>query len=72
MPIFKVVKRVDAYVVYETKIEAETAQEAADSAYDDGPDIVWTEADVIEFDARHVVALDDNGEDIEETRWGKG
>ena len=64
--------RVDAYVEYEAEIEADDAKKAADLAYDNGPNIDWTEIGTQQFDARHVVTLDEDGDEIEETKWGKG
>ncbi len=51
-------------------VEAEDAQAAADFAYDGGPGIVWEERGVVEFDARRVVALDADGEEINDTARG--
>lgn len=64
--------RVDAYVEYETEIEADDPQAAADLAYHSGAEVTWKELGTVEFDARHVVTLDDSGEEIDETKWGKG
>lgn len=72
MPVFTVPSRVDAYVDYVVEIEADTAEEAVDIAYDGGPGVVWSEQGVCEFDARHVVALDDDGEEVKSTARGKG
>lgn len=72
MPVFTVLSRVDAYVDYLTEVEADTAQEAVDLVYDCDVDVVWEKSGVVEFDARHVVALDDDGEEIESTARGKG
>jgi hypothetical protein len=72
MPKFRVLMRVDAYVKYEAEVEANDPKEAADLAYDDGPEIKWTELGTQQFDARHVVTLDADGDEIEETKWGKG
>jgi hypothetical protein len=72
MPKFRVLMRVDAYVDYEAEVEADDAKEAALLAYDGQPGIVWTEVGTQQFDARHCVTLDDDGDEIEETKWGKG
>ena len=69
LPVFAVLSRVDAYVA---GIEADTAEEAVDIAYDGGPGVDWSEQGVVEFEARHVVALDDDGEEIGPTARGKG
>ena len=72
MPVFTVLSRVDAYVDYVAEIEADSAEEAADLAYDGDPSVRWEERCVVEFDARRVVTLDDDGEEIEQTARGKG
>lgn len=72
MPTFTVLSRVDAYVDYVAEVEADSAEEAVDLAYGGGPSIIWKELGVVEFDARHVVALDANGDEIEATARGKG
>lgn len=41
-------------------------------AYDGDPSIKRTEQGVVQFDARHVVALDANGEEIDGYSRGKG
>lgn len=72
MPTFTVLSRVDAYVDYLAEIEADSPEAAVDLAWDGDPSVVWEKAGVVEFDARHVVALDENGEEIESTARGKG
>lgn len=72
MPRFNILSRVDAYVHYATEVEAESPEEAVDLAYDGDPSIKWKEQSVVEFDARHVVALDADGEEIETYSRGKG
>ena len=71
MPKFTVVSRKDAFVDYLTEIEAPDAQAAADFAYEDGSGLVWQPYGTVEFDARRVVALSDDGEEIESTARGK-
>ncbi len=72
MPKFKVLSRVDAYVDYITEVEAEDAAEAVDLAYAGGAEIVWEERGMVQFDASHVGALDDEGNEIEGSSHGKG
>ncbi|HJQ55282.1 MAG TPA: hypothetical protein VJ890_00160 [Vineibacter sp.] len=67
MPKFKVLSRADAFVDYVAEIEAETAEEAVGLAWSGAPGIVWEERGTVEFDARHMVALDDQGDEIEST-----
>lgn len=70
MPNFSVLSRKDAYVDYITIVEAEDAQAAADLV-NDGSGFAWEERGVVEFDARRVVTLDADGEEIESTARGK-
>jgi len=72
MPKFTILSRVDAYVDYTTEVESDSLEEAVDLAYDGDPSIKWREQGVVEFDARHVVALDVDGEEIETYSRGKG
>ena len=70
MPKFKVMSRVDAFVDYVAEVEAESAEKAVELAYEGAPGGIWEEYGVVEFDARHVVALDDRGLPIENTACG--
>lgn len=72
MPTFTVLRRQDAYVDYVTRVEAETAQQAADIAYRSDQPVVWETRGVVEFDASHVVTLDEQGDEIESTARGRG
>ena len=72
MPKFTILSRVDAYIDYTTEIEADSLEEAVDLAYDGDPSIKWKEQGVVEFDARHVVALAANGNEIDTYSRGKG
>jgi hypothetical protein len=72
VPKYTILSRVDAYVDYTTEVEAESFEEAVDLAYDGDLSIKWKEQGVVEFDARHVVALDANGDEIETYSRGKG
>jgi hypothetical protein len=71
MPTFTVLSRVDAYVDYITEVEADTPEEAADLAYEND-DTKWEPYGTVEFDARRVVTLDDDGAEIDRTARGKG
>lgn len=71
MPKFTVLSRKDAFVDYLAEVEAETPEAAVDLAYEGGPEIKWEERGVVEFDAKRVVALDDDGWEIESTARGK-
>lgn len=67
---YKVRRNVDAFVVFETVIEAESAAEAAQLAKRDEGERDWCVTGVQFFDAREFVAIDSNGEDIEVSRIG--
>ena len=69
MPKFTVLSRVDAYVDYITVVEAEDAQGAADLVHE-GHGFTWEARGVVEFDARRVVTLDAQGEEIDSTARG--
>ena len=69
MPIFTVLSRRDAFVDYVTIVEGEDAQAAADLVHE-AFGFAWEARGVVEFDARHVVTLDDAGEEIESTARG--
>ena len=70
MPSFKVLSRVDAFVDYVAEIEAKSVEEAVELAWRGGARIVWEPQGVVEFDARRIVALDDDGGEIEATERG--
>ena len=69
MPTFTVLSRKDAFVDYTTIVEAEDAEAAADLVHE-GSGFTWKERGVVEFDARRVVTLDADGEEIESTARG--
>ena len=70
MPKFKVLSRVDAFVDYVAEIEAESPEKAVEIAYVGIPESAWKRDGVVEFDAVHMVALDDKGLEIEATARG--
>lgn len=70
MPKFTILSRKDAFVDYLAEVEAASPQAAVDLAYEGGPEIKWEERGVVEFDAVHMVALDDEGREIENTAQG--
>lgn len=70
MPIFRVLRRVDAFVDYIAEIDADNADEAADSADKDETQFKWEQVDIAQFDARLFVALDPDGNEIESTQRG--
>jgi hypothetical protein len=70
MPKFTVLSRKDAFVDYVAEVEADTPEAAVDLAYEGRLDIKWEERGVVEFDACHMVALDDKDQEIESTARG--
>ena len=72
MPKFTILSRVDAYVDYIAKVEADTAEETVDLAYEGYVPISWKEEGVVEFDARRIMALDENGRTDQSYTRGKG
>ena len=70
MPKFVVRCRVDAYVDYRAEVEADTAKDAAELAYDTPEDYQWEEEGPCEFDARGYITLDNAGYEIDGTEVG--
>jgi len=70
MQKFMVKRTVDAFVIYEAEVEAESAEQAVELAERDEDKYQWGEGDVATFDAWSFVALDDNGDELEETARG--
>lgn len=71
MPRFTVLCRQDAYVDYIARVDADTPEEAARTAYEDFEEQSWVKRDVVEFDAALFVTLDDDGREIVGTECGK-
>ena len=71
MPKFTILSRKDAWVVYAADVEAPDAQTAVDLAYQGLSDVAWEPYDTVEFDAALMVALDEDGKEIESTIRGK-
>lgn len=69
MPTYTVLSRKDAFVDYVAEVEAESPAEAARLAHD-SDDLPWRERGVVEFDARVVVALDEDGREVDGTAVG--
>ncbi|MEO8925565.1 MAG: DUF1778 domain-containing protein [Caulobacteraceae bacterium] len=67
---FEVLCRIDAFADYVAEVAADGAQEAASLARDNHGDYRWGHRCTPEFDARLYIALDDNGNEIEETQIG--
>lgn len=70
MPVFQVLRRVDAFVDYVAEVDAPSANEAAARASYDETSLNWTPRSVAQFDARIFVTLDENGEEIDATQQG--
>lgn len=71
MPKFTILSRKDAFVDFLAEVEAETTEAAVDLAYEGGPGVTWEPYGTVEFDARRVVALNGDGEEIESTVRGR-
>lgn len=71
MPKFRVLRQQDAFVECKALIEADTAKDAVDLGYKRPGDFRWEHAGISEYDACRVVALTDDGEEIESTIRGK-
>jgi hypothetical protein len=71
MPKFTVLRQQDAFVGYVATVEAESAKAAADLAYSEPGLFRWEQDSVRQYDACRVVALDDDGNEIESTARGK-
>ena len=65
MSKFKVVRHVDAYVQYLTTVEAETAQEAWDSAHADAG-LGWEKGKTVEYDNSLLGVYADDGSTLVE------
>lgn len=67
MPLFTVRRRVDAYVDYVAQVEAKSAHSAAELASEDEGTFEWQEDGTSEFDAHIFIALDGDGNELEDT-----
>jgi hypothetical protein len=70
MPVFKVLRRVDAFVDYVAEIEAENPEEAAELAAGEEDSLKWRKEGTYQFDSRLFVTLDENGVTIDATSFG--
>jgi len=70
MPKFTVLRRIDAWVDYVAEVKAKNAEAAARIAQVLAGQLEWEERGTVQFDARGYVALDDDGDEIEESRCG--
>jgi len=70
MAKFTVRRYVDAYFISETEVEASTPEEAASLASKDEDKYKWSDGETVTFDARYYAALDENGNEIEESQTG--
>jgi hypothetical protein len=67
---FEVLCRIDAYADYVARVDADTAEEAAELAYDDHGAYEWECRGTQEFDDRLYVTLDAEGSEMEGTEIG--
>jgi hypothetical protein len=70
MAIYTIVRRVDAYLCSSTEIEADDAHTAARLARRLEDRLAWKNEEMITFDARSFVALDQNENEIDESVSG--
>ncbi len=70
MPTFKVLKRVEAYVDYHIDVEAEDAKSAAEYATAEDDELDWQPSATTEFEESRIVALDAEGNEIDDTAFG--
>ncbi|MGI0134313.1 MAG: hypothetical protein ACREBW_05090 [Candidatus Micrarchaeaceae archaeon] len=68
--LFTVRRTVDAFVYYETEVEAESPKQAAIIAERDEDKFKWENCGTTEYDARRFETLDADGEPVEDTRQG--
>ncbi len=67
---YRVRRRVDSFVVFETDIEADSEAEAVGVAQQAEDEFEWSVQGVEFFDAREFVAIDHEGTEVGETRTG--
>ena len=60
MPKFIVERLVDAFVIYTIVVEAETAEDAYETAHNDTGDLDWQEGGVREFDTTDYEVFDED------------
>lgn len=70
MPLFQVLCRVDAFVDYRAEVEAQDANEAAETARDRHAAFDWRRTGQQEFEASCYITLDGDGLEIAETECG--
>ncbi|WP_421784705.1 hypothetical protein [Hyphobacterium sp.] len=71
MPKIRLIKRVDAYVVYTAEVEADDPEDAAEAVYYGRLDVQWERDGVEEFDAIRISAENDLGMEIDGTAIGR-
>lgn len=64
---FRVRRKVDAYVVYETEVRARTAGNAAYLAHLNADLLCWANKGAVEMGSSRFIAVDDEGSDIVDT-----
>jgi len=70
MPIFNVLRRVDAFVDYVTQVDAADEKSASETALREEDTLEWRRVGEHEFDARLCVTLGADGKEIESTQVG--
>ncbi|WP_417497286.1 hypothetical protein [Maricaulis sp.] len=66
------IKRVDAYVIYCSEVEATDPEAATELAYMHGDGLSWEREGTEEFDACRIVALDEFGQEVQSSATGRG
>ncbi len=70
MPVFRVLKRVEAYVDYAIDVDAENASDAAEYAAHEDEELDWEALGPTEFEETRIVTLDAEGNQIDDTAIG--
>ncbi len=70
MPVFNVLRRVDAFVDYVSQVDAADEKAASEAALRDEDGLKWRRVGEHEFDARLCVTLGPDGKEIESTQVG--
>ena len=70
MPVFTVLRRVDAFIDYTTQIDAANAKDAAEIARRNADRLSWELNGEHEFDAQTFIAIDPTGAEVTDSECG--
>ena len=70
MPVFTVLRRVDAFIDYTTQIDAANAKDAAEFARRNADRLSWKADGEHEFDAQTFITRDSTGNEIADSECG--